>query len=269
MGLGGARWSLSSARDDEQSVRLIRHAVAQGISLIDTARAYTTSDRSAHNEELIARALRGLGSARDDVMVATKGGHYRRGADFPVDGSPAALRRDCAASAAALGVERLDLYFLHHPDPAVPIEESVGALDELRAEGRVRYVGVSNVTPLLYARASAVARVDAVENEFSPLAAADLRFAASLAQEGVAYLAYSPLGGGRRRTATIPRDFELIAAARGVSTEQIALAWEWAVSPGIIPIIGAGRTATLDDCIDAADVVLSERELAQLTLSVG
>lgn len=264
LGLGGASWSFRPDRDDEQSLRLIIHAVEAGVSLIDTARAYTTDDDPAHNETLLAQALKNIGVARENVVVATKGGHFRRGAEFLIDGTPTALRRDCEASLRALEVDAIDLYFLHHPDPLVPIEESVGALDELRREGKIRLVGVSNVSRDQYRRAASACVIDAVENELSPYLPMDKEFAIGLARDGVAYLAYSPLGGGRRKIEQLAEAFVHVAHERATSPEQVMLAWELALAPTVIPVIGATQTSTLMDCLTADELDLTDAEMTVL-----
>lgn len=146
IGLGGAQWSLADRSDTKQSVATIHAALDAGIRLIDTARAYTTLTDESHNEDLIAAALADH-PKREEVLVATKGEHYRAGPDsFPIDCSPKALREHCEASMRHLGVNRIGLYQLHHPDPKVPIEESVLTLADLKAEGKITMIGLSNVS---------------------------------------------------------------------------------------------------------------------------
>lgn len=262
IGLGGASWSLGGSIDDERSVRTIHAALDAGIQIIDTARAYTTSSASAHNEDLIRLALAGRS---ERVQVMTKGGHFRIDQGrWGLDASPTALRRDCAASARWLGVEVIDLYFLHKPDPAVPLVESVQALSELRAEGQILGLGVSNVTAGELEECLAVTRVDAVQNRFSPFVSVDLpndeevlRICESRA---IPFIAYSPVRG-------IPSEgsrFHARAKEAGVSAHRLALAWLLRRSNVLIPIVGATRPESATDAAFAAEVVLSESDWAAI-----
>jgi len=144
IGLGGMPLSLEGRPDEDQSIRTIHAALDAGVNLIDTADAYAYDDADVgHNERLIAKALRGR---RDGVVVATKGGHTRRGQAWEVDGRPEHIRAACEASLAALETDVIDLYQFHRPDPAVPYAESIGAFRELQDAGKVRWVGVSNAS---------------------------------------------------------------------------------------------------------------------------
>src|SRR3954452_1155231 len=144
IGLGGMPMSLEGRPDEAQSIRTIHAALDAGVQLIDTADAYAKDHTDiGHNERLIAKALRGR---RDDVIVATKGGHTRRGEAWELDGSPQHLRAACEASLRALETDRIDLYQFHRPDPKVPYAEKIGAIKELQDEGKVRWVGISNAS---------------------------------------------------------------------------------------------------------------------------
>lgn len=177
------------------------------------------------------------------------------------------LRAACEASLRALGVEAITLYQLHAPDDDVPLEESVGALAELRREGKIVNVGLSNVNAGELARARAIVPIVSVQNRLSVMDRGDLRsgLVDLCAQEGIVYLAYGPVGGGhgKRRVAADPT-LSAIAAARCVSNFQVALAWLLARSPAILPIPGASRAASAADSAGAAALRLSEAELAEL-----
>ncbi|WP_158270329.1 aldo/keto reductase [Mycetocola zhujimingii] len=244
----------------EDAVTTIRGAVHGGVRLIDTARAYARPGEESTAEVIVGRALAQLEGA--DVLVATKGGHWRDGEAFPVDGRASTLRAHCEASLRALGVPQIDLYFLHHVDPVVPIEESVAALDELRREGLVRHVGVSNVSRDELDRASRVTEISAVQNRLSLAFPADLPLAGECARRGIVFLAYSPLGGA---AAAPPPPAVEIARERGVSHAQVQLAWLRAVSPEIVPILGATRPATVADALRARELRLSPGALARLS----
>ena len=193
--MAGPGWSLSPHPDTVNAIATIHAAIDSGITTIDTARAYTTLDHPSHNEWVIAQALAAHPDG-DSVLVATKGGHSRRGpGDFPVDASPAALRRDCESSLRTLRRDRVDLYRLHRCDhPSVRLADSVGALAQLRAEGKIRFLGVCNVTAGQVRLASEITAIDTVQNRYSPLARDD-EVLGYCADHGITYLAYSPLRG--------------------------------------------------------------------------
>lgn len=265
VGLGGARWSIADPEDDRAAESLLEHAIRSGVRYVDTARAYTRRGVEGHNEALIARVLSRMGDPAG-VLVATKGGHFRDGDEYPVDASPRALRADCEWSLAALGREAIDLYYLHFPDPAVPFEESVGALAELRAEGRIRAVGLCNVTSAQVRAAQAITRIDAVQNRFSPYAAPDDDLLRLCEQTGAAFFAYSPLGGSRRPrplAETSPVASRL-AAERGETVETILLAWLLAASPRVAVITGARRPESLRSSLRAADVDLDAAAISAI-----
>jgi len=257
IGLGGAAWSLGTNRDDVAAESLLTSAIELGVSYIDTAAAYTTADASSHNERLIARVL---ARAPHPVVVGTKGGHFREGNRWPVDGRPAAIRANCEASLRALGVNQLDLYFLHKPDPAVPFADSVGALEELRLEGKVRFTGVSNVSADQVDEALAITPLAAIQNNFSPFRINDLELMRRCTKAQLAYMIYSPLGGPQR-----PRNLRQAlpnasrwADERACSIESVILAWELWVSPAAIPIVGASRIDTLRDSLSSTELEVDE-----------
>src|SRR2546423_432616 len=159
IGLGTAQFAFRAGTAGD-SVATVHAALDAGVMLIDTALAYTRPGVESHAEAVVARALRGLAGERP--LVATKGGHWRDGDGFPVDGRPSTLRRHCEISLRTLGIERIDLYQLHHVDPDVPLAESVGALAGPRDEGKVAEIGLSNVTIAQLQQARAVAPIASV-----------------------------------------------------------------------------------------------------------
>ena len=263
IGLGGVHWSVTDRVDSVLSIRTIHAALDAGARLIDTALAYTTLSDESHNEDLIAHALAGY-PLRDEVLVATKGGHYRTGPQtFPIDGRPATLRAHCEMSLRHLGIERLGLYQLHHPDPTVPIEESVQALADLQQEGKVGMIGVSNVSREQLDRASSITLIASVQNQFSPYDTSDLPLLEECDRRGIAYLAYSPLGGSDRSSSllTVTPSAAAVAARLGVSIQQVVLAWILSRSPTIIPVVGARRPESIRDSLAAADIQLDADDL--------
>jgi aryl-alcohol dehydrogenase-like predicted oxidoreductase len=266
VGLGGVNMSIPEPVDDREAVRTIHAAIDAGVTLIDTAHCYTTVDEPAHNERLVALALRDH-PRRDDVLVATKGGHWRESAhDFPIDGRRDRIREHCEMSLRVLGVEAIGLYQLHWPDPHVSVSESIGAIAELQREGKVRRVGVSNFSVAQIEEARGVVDVVSVQNRFSPAYDGDRDVIAWCAREGIAYLSYMPLDGlgaapsvGDRMPA-----FARVADSRGVSPQRVVLAWHLAQAPVVIPIPGARRPQTIADSAAAAQLELTAEELAQL-----
>jgi aryl-alcohol dehydrogenase-like predicted oxidoreductase len=264
IGLGGMPMSLSGRPSEERSIRTIHAALDAGINLIDTADAYSADDSDfGHNERLIANALEGR---RDGVIVATKGGHTRTpGGGWELDGRPEYLKRACEASLKALNTDRIDLYQYHRPDPNVPYEESVGALKELQAEGKIRWVGISNADTEQIELTRSIVDLVAVQNQLSleypfPLDKGEVELCE---RHGIAFLPWSPLGGiSKASEASGAHDPVRDAAeAHGVSPQQVALAWLLSLSPVVIPIPGASRPESIADSAQAADLELSHEEL--------
>jgi len=271
IGLGGMPMSIEGRPDEERSIRTIHAALDAGVTLIDTADAYHLhAGETGHNERLIARALASYPGDASDVLVATKGGHLRPGdGSWTVNGSPAYLRAAAEASLKALGVDAIGFYQFHRPDPKVPYEESVGALAELLAEGKIRLAGISNASIGqidIARRVLGEGNLASVQNQFSPAfrsSEAELRHAA---EHGIAFLPWSPLGGiGRAgRLGARHAAFQEVAGAHGVSPQQVTLAWMLAKAPVVIPIPGASRPESIIDSARAADLELTEGELARL-----
>ena len=267
IGLGEMPMSLAGRPDEAQSIRTIHAALDAGVTLIDTADAYCIDGTEiGHGERLVAKALAAWPGDRDRVLVATKGGHTREGREWGLDGRPEHLRQACEASLRALEVEAIGLYQFHRPDPKVPFAESVGAMAELKAAGKVRLVGLSNVSVDQIRQARQLVQVASVQNEFSPRfrrSEGELVFCAA---ERIAFLPWSPLGGiGRGRDlGGRHRAFDEVAEAHRVSAQQVALAWQLAKAPAVIPIPGSSRPETITDSAAAASLRLSDDELARL-----
>ena len=267
VGLGEMPMSLAGRPDEARSTRTIHAALDAGVTLIDTADAYCRDGSElGHGERLVAKALAAWPGDRDRVLVATKGGHTRPGRDWGLDGRPEYLRQACEASLERLGVEAIGLYQFHRPDPKVPFTESVGALAELKAAGKVRLVGLSNVGVDQIRQARDIVEVASVQNEFSPRFRRSEGELAWCAANRIAFLPWSPLGGiGRGRDlGSRHRAFAEVAQAHGVSPQQVALAWELAKAPVVIPIPGSSRPETILDSVAAANLHLGRDELARL-----
>lgn len=272
IGLGGMPMSVRDENDEQQALFTIHAALDAGVTLIDTADAYAVDEASfGHNEELIARALRAYGSDADQVLVATKGGHTRSGREWHLDGRPEYLRAACEGSLRRLGVEAIGLYQHHRPDPEVDYAETMGGLKQLVDEGLVIKVGISNADPDQIRLAHEILgdSLAAVQNEFSP------RFRSSqpeldlCTELGIAFLPWSPLGGMREAGELGERFavFGEVAEKYGVSPQQVALAWELAKSPVVIPIPGASRVESVRDSVAAAALKLEDEDLARLDAS--
>lgn len=278
------------AHDDAESIATIHHALDRGVTLLDTADVYGPHT----NEELVGRAIKGR---RGQAFVATKFGIVRDPAQPQargVNGRPEYVRASCEGSLKRLGVETIDLYYQHRVDPSVPIEETVGAMAELVQAGKVRYLGLSEASGQTLARACAVHPIAALQSEFSlwtrdPEENGMLQACRKL---GVSLVAYSPLGRGFLTGAIrSPDDFEAddyrrhsprfqgenfarnlalvdevkkLAADKGCSPAQLALAWVLAQGEDVLAIPGTRRRSRLDENLGALDVRLSTTERAAI-----
>ena len=267
IGLGAMPLSLDSRPPEPQGMAVIHAALDAGVTLIDTADSYCRDDDDFnHNERLIAKALQAHPAGKT-VTVATKGGLTRPGGAWHTDARPERLRRCCEASLKALGVDAIALYQLHRPDDRVPFAESVGALARLRQEGKIVHVGLSNVSAAQLTEAQRIVRVESVQNECNPTVAEDFRngVVAACAEQGVTYIAYSPVGGnwGHRQQAK-NKVLLAIAKAHGVSPYQVALAWLLAKGPYVLPIPGASKIGSIRDSSAAVQLRLTPDELLRI-----
>jgi aryl-alcohol dehydrogenase-like predicted oxidoreductase len=266
IGLGEMPMSLSSRPPEERSIRTIHAALDAGVNLIDTADAYAWDHTDiGHGERLIAQALKGR---RDDVIVATKGGHTRNGEAWELDGRPEHIRAACEASLRALETDRIDLYQYHRPDPDVPYEEAIGAFKELQDEGKVRWVGISNANVEQIGLACSIVDIVSVQNQLSleyrsPIGKGEV---AECEKRGIAFLPWSPLGGIRSASEAAGSHDPVQAAAdaHGVSPQQVALAWLLSLSEVVIPIPGASRPESILDSVKAVELELTDDELAAI-----
>jgi aryl-alcohol dehydrogenase-like predicted oxidoreductase len=269
VGYGGMHLSIQDRPPEEQGVRVIHAALDAGVTLIDTADVYCLDDRDiGHNERLVARALGSWQGDRDQVIVATKGGVTRPAGRWETDGRPQHLRAACERSLEALGVERIDLYQLHAPDPKIPLADSVGALAELQQQGKIRWIGLSNVSVAEIMEAESIVPVTTVQNRLNPFFREALAagVVAHCTERGIGFLAYSPTGGGRL-TLKLPAHEVLqpMAARLGTTPHALVLAWVLARSPSVIVIPSARSVEHALDSVSAADLTLSEADLAAIT----
>lgn len=270
IGLGGMPMSIEGRPDEARSIRTIHAALDAGVTVIDTADSYHRDPTDVgHNELLIAKALRLAGKGPDDVLVATKGGHRRPGdGSWYTQGGADYLKKACEASLQRLDVEAIGLYQFHRPDPATPYEESVGAVRDLLDEGKILMAGISNADPEQIRQAQEIlgGRLVSVQNQFSPTFRSSEPELELCDELGIAFIPWSPLGGIARAGSlgAASAAFAQVAAERGVSAQQVALAWELAKSPVVIPIPGASRPESILDSLKAVELELSPEELARL-----
>jgi pyridoxine 4-dehydrogenase len=242
--------------DPGGAVALLRRGVELGVNFIDTADAYGPDV----SEELIASAL----APYDGVVIATKGGLTRSGPGvWNADGRPEHLRAALEGSLRRLGVERIDLYQFHRPDPEVPFEESLGFFVEARQAGKIRHIGLSNVTVEQLEQALAMTEIVSVQNRYSALDRDSQRVLDACTQRSIAFIPWFPLAAG----AATARDgaLEQVASAHGATSGQVALAWLLAVSPVMLPIPGTSRIEHLEQNLAAAEIVLSAADLELLS----
>ncbi|MGW0479175.1 aldo/keto reductase [Nonomuraea sp. NPDC003214] len=291
LGLGCMGMSEFYGKGDEaESISVIHRALDLGMNFLDTADMYG----SGHNEELVGRAIKGR---RDEVVLATKFGVNRAGGARTIENSPDYIRTACDASLRRLGVDHIDLYYMHRRNPDVPVEDSVGAMAELVQQGKVRHLGLSEVSAATLRKAAAVHPIAALQSEYSLFTRGlEAEILPTARELGVALVAYSPISRGFLTGALPPAD-ELpdddfrkwmprntgqnaehnaamvaevtrIAEAAGVTTAQLALAWVLAQGRDVVPIPGTKRLRYLEENAAAADIELTAEQLAALERAV-
>jgi aryl-alcohol dehydrogenase-like predicted oxidoreductase len=274
------------AGDDGESLATIRRAIELGVTFLDTADMYGPYT----NETLVGRAI---ADRRDDVVLATKFGIVREGDARRIDGTPAYVQRACEASLKRLGTDRIDLYYLHRRDPNTPIEDTVGAMARLVEQGKVRFIGLSEVSVETLRKAHATHPITALQTEYSLWTRdPEDEILPACRQLGIGFVAYSPLGRGfltgqfkspddfaaddfrrnnpRFQGQNFQRNLDLVAAVqrtartKGCTASQLALAWLLAQGGDIVPIPGTKRVRYLEENAGALDVRLTRADLASL-----
>ncbi len=267
-----------------RALATVHAALDAGVTLLDTADIYAPDGANVgHNEILAAEARRTWGGSsvdREGVVIVTKGGITRRpgphGDVWGRAGSPEAIGAAARASASRLGVDVLDLYLLHRLDPDVPFDDQVGGLARVRADGVARMIGLSNVNLAQLDRAlqllggPEVGGISAVQNEFSPRYREGAEVVVRCTQRGIAFLAWSPLGGAQGASGLGARyaAFSEVAESHGVSAQQVALSWLLTLAPATLPLPGCTRPATARSSAAAASLTLSDDEVARLSATV-
>ncbi|HLO21585.1 MAG TPA: aldo/keto reductase [Sphingomicrobium sp.] len=273
---------------ETESIATIHHALDRGVTFLDTADMYGWGS----NEELVGRAI---ADRRDEVFLATKFGNVRgpSGEFLGVRGDPEYVRSACEASLRRLKVEVIDLYYQHRVDTTVPIEDTVGEMDRLKNEGKIRFLGLSEAAPRTIRAAHATSKITAVQTELSLWSRdAEAEVLPTVRELGIGYVAYSPLGRGFltgqfkspgdfpegdfranhprfqgenfQRNLDLVKEVEKMAEEKGCNTAQLALAWVLAQGNDIVPIPGTKHVKYLDQNIEALDVELSDDDLKRL-----
>jgi pyridoxine 4-dehydrogenase len=252
---------IGEPKDPENSLAVLRRAVELGVNFIDTAASYGPEI----NERQIADALHPY---PENLVIATKGGlvHERQG-EWLRDGRPENLRSSCEASLQRLRIDRIDVYQLHSVDPGVPFEDQVGTLAELQREGKIRHVGLSNVDARQLAQARKIVTIVSVQNRYNLADRHSEGVLEACEREGIAFLPWFPLafgdltrGGGRLAD---------IAAAKGATQAQVAIAWLLRRSPVMVPIPGTSSVEHLEEDVAAAALELTDGEFAELSRAAG
>ncbi len=272
--------------DEAEAIATVHRAIDLGVTFFDTAQVYGPLT----NEELLGRAIAGK---REGLVIATKFGLLKRDGSRGVDSTPANIREVCESSLKRLGIDCIDLFYQHRVDPGVAIEEVVGTLADLKREGKIAHIGLSEAGAGTLRRAAAVAPIAALQSEYSLWERTIEDEILPVVRElGIGFVPYSPLGRGflagtAKRSEDLPDSdyrkhdpryqgenfdanmrgvaaIQAVAARHGVSAAQVALAWLLAQGDDIVPIPGAKRRVTLEDSMAAADLTLSTADLAEL-----
>ena len=278
--------------DDDESIATIHRAIDRGINFIDTADMYGLG----RNEVLVGRALRGR---RQEVVLATKFGNVRSpdGKFLGVNGRPEYVQQCCEASLRRLGVEQIDLYYQHRVDSDVPIEETVGAMAQLVQQGKVRFLGLSEAAPATVRRAARVHPIAALQSEYSLWTRdPEPEILPACHELGIGFVAYSPLGRGfltgkfsntqklaandyrrfaprfqaenLKQNLTLVERIQMIAAEKGCTAAQLALAWVLAQGTDIVAIAGTKRRTYLDENAEAVRIILTPADLARINREI-
>lgn len=272
IGLGEMPLTIENNLGWAKGIETIHAALDAGCRHIDTAWSYYCSGGEEQTgEKLVREAMDSWKGPKDEVLIATKVGHFRNFTDgvptWGKDGKPEHLIRYAKQSAQMLGVDTIDLLYFHRPDPEVPYNESCEAIKQLLDEGVARWAGISNasVEQIDIARDVLGDKLVAVQNQYSPIYLDTQDTLEHCAKLGIAFVCWSPLGGFRK-----PKDeskfdpFREVAAAHGVSYQQVVLAWELAKGDHMFVIPGAHRPETILDSLNAGDLELTDEELAKL-----
>jgi pyridoxine 4-dehydrogenase len=239
-------------RDKDEAIAVLRRAVDLGVNFIDTADSYGPNI----SEDLIAEALYPY---PEDLVIATKGGLVRPGPDnWKPDGRPEHLVEACEGSLRRLKLDQIPVYQFHRPDPAVPLEDSIGALVELKEAGKIRHIGLSNITERHLREAEKLTPIVSIQNRYNATDRGSEAVVDLCEQEDMAFLPWAPIQNLDARAAKVSQTY-------GATPRQIVLAWMLARSPAMLPIPGTGSIEHLEENVAAAAIRLSPEEISTLT----
>jgi pyridoxine 4-dehydrogenase len=245
-------------RDRDEAKAVLRRAVELGVNFIDTADSYGPEV----SETLIAEAL---SPYPDDLVIATKGGFERPGPGrWTPNGRPDHLREACEGSLRRLGLEQIPLYQLHRPDPKVPLDDSIGAFVELKEQGKIRHIGVSNFDEAQLRQAQRLTPIVSIQNRYNVADRGSEALVDLCEEEQITFIPWAPIQDLRRQSAVTT-----VADRHGATPTQVVLAWLLARSPAILPIPGTGSLDHLEENVAAAALRLTADEIADLTRAGG
>ncbi len=269
VGLGCMRLSTAGRAPEAEAIALVHTALEAGVRLFDTADSYCLNAKEAHhNERLLRAALEAWDGPREEVLIATKAGLIRPGGRWLPDGRPAHLKEACERSLEALGVERIELFQLHARHNRVPFADSVGALAELKKEGKIAHVGLCNVSLAELEEALGIVEIASVQNKCNPFEAGSFKkdIVQACRAKGIAFVAHSPLGGFRKVAKVGTEDaLRSVAARHGVTPHEVALAWLLSMSDNLFVTPGATRPGSVRSSARALRVRLSRGDQERLS----
>jgi pyridoxine 4-dehydrogenase len=263
MRISGAR-NAEGVRDRTEAVALVRRVVDRGVNFLDTANIYGYGQ----SEDIIAEALHPY---PDDLVITTKAG-YRPGkvlsgqVTLPPNGDPDHIREECEKSLTRLKVESIDLFQAHAPDPTIPYEETIGAFIELQNAGKIRHIGISNVTDYQLSYAQKLGAIATVQNRYNAGDRSSEAVLAACAEQGIGFMPWAPILLPNSRVSKVTND---IAAAHGATTQQVALQWLLRHAPNMLPIPGTSSIDHADENIDGAWLELTDDDIARIDEAAG
>lgn len=264
VGLGAMPLSIQGRPSEEDSIKVIHASLDSGVNFIDTANVYCLDDNDiGHNEKIIYKALK-LKNALDSVIVATKGGLIRPQGRWDVDARPKVLRESCEKSLKALNTDVITLYQLHAPDHKVPFESTIEELAKLKEEGKIKHIGLSNVSNKELSIAQKIVRIESVQNRCSPFYKKDFKngLVELCKEQNVSYLPYSPVGGGySHKKVTEYEVFKKLSSKYNTSPYCIILSWLLSKGEHIIPIPGASKINSATDSPKAVNIELDNEDI--------
>lgn len=264
IGLGAMPLSISGRPSEENALEVIKASLDNGVTFIDTANVYCLDDNDiGHNEKLIAKALKKL-SPSENIIVATKGGLIRPDGRWETKGTPTFLKQSAEKSLQSLGVEQIFLYQLHAPDSDVPFAESVEALKELKDEGKIKHVGLSNVSVEQLKEAIEIVDIQSVQNRCGAFCQRDLKngLVRFCEDNNITYIPYSPVGGGSRHQNFMTHEvLKNLSNKYETSPYCVVLAWLLGHGEKIIPIPGASKIHSATDSPKAIQISLTKDDM--------